>query len=144
MEIKKRNSLILKRKVDFILLAIALILLVFSAFLWFSKPLKIITFDIKFAVGENIGFDLNSSELNFGKLAPGGSSQKSFILQNEYNFPIETKVFLSNNLLGLISVEKEYSLAPGQEIKIPVTLQIPKNYSFGNYSGKIMFKFWKD
>ena len=143
MERKKGKSYRIKRRNNYILLVIILILVVFSIWLWISRPLKVETLDVRFIVDKNIGIDLNSSELNFGKLTRGGSSVRNVIAENTYEYPIKVKIFVSRNIADYVFSDSEIVILPGEKTKIPISLKLPKDISFGNYSGEIRFEFRK-
>ena len=132
-----------RKKVNYILSVIALVLITFSIWLLVSRPLEIRELKVEFIVGENPGFNLDSDKLNFGRLTLGGSAVRGISIKNEQEIPIKLKVFASKNIADFISVESGQILLPGQNISVPVTLNIPKDMPLGNYSGKIKFEFRK-
>src|SRR3989338_3054804 len=95
-----------------------------------SLPLTWKEIEVRFIVGSNPGLDINNSWLIFGKIVPGGSATRIINIENTYNKPI---------IITLVGDEflKPIKLSIGEKKKVPVTLSIPKNYSFGNYTGSI-------
>ena len=136
-----------KRKNNFLnlmLIMIALILIIVSAYQFYNKPLETRFFEIKFIVGSNPGIGIFPEELHFGKLTPGGAAIKTITLKNDYKFPIKMQILLSDNLQNLISFNDiSPSIMPGESILLPVTLSIPRNMSYGNYTGRMMLEFKK-
>ncbi len=133
----------IKGRNNYILLAVSLILIIFSIYLWISRPLESKILNVEFIIDKNIGVNLNSSELNFGKVPIGGSVFKRVIIENNYEFSIKIKIFVSKSISDFILIEKEYVLSPEEKIFVPIILNVPETASFGNYSGKIKFEFRK-
>ncbi len=127
----------------YVLLTIDIILLITIFFTYYSKPLQVQTFDVKFTVDKNSGFDLNSSALTFGKAAPGSSTTRKISIENNYDFPIEARVYVTGNLRDFISVDDYFVLESKEKISVPVTLYVKEDVPFGDYSGKIKFELRK-
>jgi hypothetical protein len=134
-----------KKKIFFYLaLALCLFAVAYSVYLVISAPLEIKTLDVKFIVGQNAGFDLNKSILTFGRIIPGGSAVREVNIENNYNFSILIKAYASNNIAEYIDIEQEYlKINASGKKKIPVTVSLPVNISFGEYSGRLVFKIYK-
>jgi len=107
-----------------------------------SKPLEMKQIEVTFLVGNNPGFDLNTSALTFGKIPQGSSSTRSILLENPFNFPITAEIYPSENIADLLSCNLKITIDK-EPIHEPFTLSIPNNYSFGNYSGNINIYFRK-
>jgi len=148
MKKEKRSKLRKEKRIVYMTISIfiiSLILLVFSLWLWISKPLEVEKLDVKFIIGKNIGVNLNSSELNFGKITPGSSATRNVIIENRYKEPLKISVFANREISNFLTTSFNPIILPGEKKKIPFTLIAPKNAPFGNYSGKIKFEFrkWK-
>ena len=79
---KKGNNL------SYYLVILVFLLLVFSISSIFFLKDKIIdkkTLEIRFNITNKVGFDLNSSLLNFGNVVLGSSSNRDVIISNNYN-----------------------------------------------------------
>ena len=138
---KRKNKTTNKR--NYILLLVSIALIIFSIYLWISRPLETKVLNAEFIVDKNIGVDLNSSELNFGKISPGGSVVRRVIIENNYEFPVKAKIFASRNIINFLYADGEYILTPGEKIYAPINLRVPEGMEFGNYSGKVKFEFRK-
>lgn len=136
---KKRKSK--KRKEYFIIFFISLILFIFSIWLWTARPLKVETLNIEFEVGKTFGVTVDTNELNFGRVTPGSSITRNIIIDNTYEEPIRTKILATKNIVDFLFVDSDFIMLPGNKTKIPLTLKIPEDASFGNYKGKIKFEF---
>jgi len=133
----------MERKNSYLMLALALVLFLFSIWMWVSRPLKTDVLKVEFAVGETLGVNLDSSSLNFGRVTLGGSAVRNVNIENNYGFPIKIKIFADKNIAEFITTEPSLVLQTGESLKLPVTLQIPEDMDFGNYSGKIKFEYRK-
>ncbi len=140
---KKKKSIVLKNKNDYILIVIISILIVFSVYLMTYNPIETKILNVRFIVDERIGIDVNSSELNFGKILPGNSAVRRVSAENNFNFPVKMKIFVSKDISNFIFIEREYTLLPEEKILIPITLKIPQQTGFGSYSGELKFEFRK-
>ncbi|MFH1289867.1 MAG: hypothetical protein ABIH92_00490 [Nanoarchaeota archaeon] len=141
--VKKRNKSVS------LLLAIALVLVVVSLLLSFSmsaKPLEVYEFDVSFSVSpeEKVGFDVNNSELIFGRTSPGGHGIIRFVnVDNQHPFVIEVKVLMSQNLLPVLEVNSSFLIEPDENFSLPIKLAVPEDFEFGNYTGKVKIKTYK-
>jgi len=111
--------------------------------MWRSRPLETRIFDASFIVSDVSGFDLNSSALTFGKMMPGNTATRNVLIYNTYNFPIRIEPFASENIAPFITIPN-LTVGAKQNSSVPVTLSVPRNMSFGNYSGKVLFKIYRD
>jgi hypothetical protein len=129
-----------------ILLAAAFIVLVLLNFYFLQKkPLNVQEYEIYFIASEGriLGLDVNNSLLTFGKVPVGQGGRRKLELYNEYNFPVNLKVFVSDNLSDLIFVDPEYDLESYSNRTVLIELHLPKDLSPGNYSGKIRLEMYK-
>jgi hypothetical protein len=140
---KRKSKLVSRRNLNYLLLAIAVALILFSFYSWGLAPLKTEVLNVRFVANKTIGVDLNSSELNFGMVNPGMSAVRNVIISNDYNHPIHVDISVSKNIIEYLSVDSSFHINPNESIRIPITLQLSKEVEFGNYSGKIKFEFRK-
>ena len=138
---EKRNKYI----ISYALLIIAIILVVISFFPTLSnKPLDTVEFPIEFTVVEHGGgFDVNTTALTFSLIAPGNAAERPVSLDNNYDFPIEVRVLVSENIVDVVNVSSSTVVNPGENITIPVRIEVPQSYLPGKYSGKIRFEMYK-
>lgn len=128
-----------------ILIGLALVLLVISLNLYFNRPLENRYIDVRFIVGENPGFDLNSSALSFGRVPIGGTATRSVAISNPYDFSVRLKISASREVSSYLAVpEGEVFISPRGEMSIPITLIIPSDMEFGSYSGTLRLEIYKE
>lgn len=138
MQIRKNRSRWRKR--THVILTLVLILFVFSILGWVTRPLETETLKVSFTVGRSIGFNVDTDELNFGKVTPGGSATRNIIIENEYENPVKVRIFISKNIANFVFARNNYVVSPKATTKIPITLKVPGDMDFGNYTGKIRFE----
>ena len=135
------------RKKTYFVLVISILFLIisisFSSYLILSKPIETRLIQVEFNVGSNIGFDINSTALKFGKVPKGASATRTLNVMNNHDFPIEVNLAADKNISDLISVDKNYVILPGQYAQIQVTLTIPKEYVNGEHTGVIILEINK-
>ncbi|MEN9626060.1 MAG: hypothetical protein RL557_388 [archaeon] len=137
-----RSSLFHSLYFKLFLISIIAFLLIYTLSIFFSIPLKTEVYPVKFIVADKIGVDLNSSEINFGIVMPGGSAVRNLIISNSYDFPIVAEVSTNNNLQPYLFSE-EVMLEAHQTKKIPLVLRVPYDMQLGNYSGSVHINFYR-
>lgn len=142
MERKSNNTLV------YLLLTAAVVLVLLSSFLLFSRQelLQVNEFDVEFQIveEERTAVNINTSLLIFGKTYPGGSGLiRTINITNSYDFPIEVKVFVSENLAGFLKFDSSFFAEKDEQITVPVTLQASTDAEYGNYTGKIRLELYE-
>ena len=132
-----------RNKKTTILLFALLITLLFIIWTFRVKPVESKTMEVEFSVGETTGIDLSTENLSFGRLVPGSSSHRTIKLENHYGYPLKVKIIASKQIAPYIYIEEDYTAEPGKLTRIPLTLKIPENTSYGNYNGEIRFEMKK-
>jgi len=125
-----------------ILIVLTVVLLAFS---FYSAP-KIVAeknLEVKFLVGQEYGLDLDNSVLTFGMVVPGGSMTRKLQIENNYEYPVKVKIFISESIKPLISVDSEVTLPSGENITLPVSLNVPSDMIYGEYTGNLVLKMFK-
>ncbi len=131
------------KKTNTILLAITLALIIFTIWTFKVRPVETKKMEVEFSVGPTTGINVNTDKIYFGRIVPGGSSQRTIKVENGYNFPIQIKVSASKEIVQYVYMDKEYTAEPGTTTKIPVTLKIPPDTPYGNYTGELKFDLIK-
>lgn len=129
--------------INYILFVLILILFIYSIWLFASRPLKTEIVNVKFEVGDNLGFSVNTDSLDFGRLVPGSSNSRNLDIENTYNFPVNLKIYAGKNIKDFLIVEQGIKIDSKDKTKVSVTLEVPEDMAYGNYSGKIKFEFRK-
>ena len=136
------------KRTTFIITAIILILVTASIVLQVIRHiLPQETFVLKFdlvVVEKGVGFNLDEDKLHFGSITPGGGGYRHFRINNtnSYTQRVNLETVSSQNITSWFTVEPsaQYYLASGSSKQFTSRLYVPKNTSFGNYSGFIIVK----
>lgn len=99
--------------------------------------------NVSYSVSDEVGLDLDTGSLIFGRLVPGGSVTRNLVVENKNDFPVRLVFGTDKQLEGILSWKDISYLNPRSTIPVPVSLNIPKNYSLGNYSGTLYIKIYK-
>ena len=139
MKAKKENILF------YALLVISVILIIFAIWLIFKRPIETRFLDTKFMIGSYPGLGVtNKSVLEFGMIVSGGSAMRRVNITHNYEFPVKAVILASKNIVDFISVDSNVIIMPGENKSILVTIYAIPNASYGTYSGRIKFDFYKD
>ena len=114
---------------------VLLAILVFGAIYLANREVREI--DVSFSVGESAGFDLNNTSLSFGKVIPGTSVSRNILLENKKDKKVHILISAERNIERFFSFERELTLEKGEKRRVGFTLNVPFNFSVGNYSGKV-------
>lgn len=137
------------RKISKAVLSLFVVAVIFvGVSLFFSvnkeRPIQVKEFDVTFIVQESgIGFDVNSTALTFGALNPGGGGMREINVKNDYSYPVEMRLYVSEDIVSVLGVERSYVFQAGEEREIPVSISIPSDFPVGNYSGTVRFEMYK-
>ena len=104
-----------------------------------AKPFDVKTLNYDFQVTPNVSFVLDSDILHFGGGPVGSRLQRSIDLSSSRTAIVKVSwvgdgelIISKNNFL--VSADNPFNLS--------FYMDIPSNYSLGNYSGEIKFKFY--
>ncbi len=128
----------------YLLAAVFFILIILFILLFLNKPLEERLIEIKFSVSEKFGVDLNSSALIFGRVIPGTIISRIVNIENNRDFPIIVRIYVSENLKDYIISENKISLPPRESANLGFTLSVPKGTMIGNYTGYAVIKAYRE
>lgn len=127
----------MKKKKKFTLIAL-ICLFVLSAFIYLFvniKEIKII--DMKVNVSDRIGFDVTTSYLNFGNVLPGGSSKRTIVIKNHYDFDIAIYILVFGKIKNYVKIDKPFFIVKPDEKKgIDITVKVPVDAEKKEIRGK--------
>ena len=91
-------------------------------------------------VSDYVGFNVNTSALYFGAISPGGSGFR-FLELNSFD---KRKVFIvpSGKIKKWVSYSENGFVFEGNK-SVKITVNVPKDVEFGEYSGKLKLIFIK-
>lgn len=135
------------RYLAYFVFVFSLMLFVFSAVIYYFFAVPLDSYEIQASVFidfNKIGFDVNDSALTFGIVSPGGTSLRKIFIANNYKFPVRVKAISDGEIDYLLDYPAVTRVEPRQQATIPVTIVVPDNFSYGNYSGKVKFLVLRD
>lgn len=142
MERKKKSE---KRK-RLLILTIVTITLIFSGYLLFNYSTIVDIKELKMyiTVGEIVGFNVGTEAVFFGTIQRGGSGNRDLIVTNNYTFPVKIDIRAYGELAKWVYVsENGFLLQPNENKTVKVSLIVPKDANFGNYTGILKVNFRK-
>jgi len=128
------------RELRYLLFFLTISLLFLIVLFWYYRPLNQDFLNIRFFVGENPGFELNTSLLTFGRIPPGSNSMREIRVYNEFKFPVRLETFVSPNLKDFVKVSPVFYIPSKNSTKISILVDVPHSAEFGNYSGYLSLR----
>jgi hypothetical protein len=93
-------------------------------------------------VSNHFGIDVNSSSFRFGMISPGSSSNRYFKVQNNYGKSVFVEIYSDGDLSRFLKISNNnFLLEKNKSELISITVSIPAEFSYGNYSGNIIMLF---
>ena len=90
------------------------------------------------AVDNYIWFNGAKDSIYFGTVPLEGSASRSIVLKHSYSKPLLVILKPSGYLANFVSVsDNNFILEPNMNKKIAVSVYVPKNMEYGNYTGKL-------
>jgi hypothetical protein len=129
MEIKNKKLII-----TFILSSLIIISIIIS-----NNSLSKETIPSEFILGENMGFDLTSGKLNFGKIMPDYTASRKITIENEFNQAIKVSIKSTGEISSnLIVSENNFYLEPLESKEITFTAHTDRLIDFKKYKGSVI------
>jgi len=121
-----------------IVILISILVLIYNNFVVFKTQ----EYDVKLEVSNNLGFDVSEEYIGFGKITPGGTSNKKLEVLNDYGREFNVQVKVEGNASKFIYLkDKDIILRPYENKTIELLAIIPKNEPYGEYAGKLVLIF---
>lgn len=141
---REGKNKILRKLLTVFCIAILTVSALTAVYSYLSAPIETRTVDARFSVSNELGIDVDKDALTFfGRLLPGSQGSQNIYIENKKEFPVLIKIFSTNEIAPYLSSEKEIILMPGENKSIGFVLSIPKNMSFGDYSGKVILRIYR-
>ncbi|HLC54280.1 MAG TPA: hypothetical protein VJK07_01490 [Candidatus Nanoarchaeia archaeon] len=135
----KRSRIIL-----FSLFFACLILLTLSFYLIQHRPFDSRVLPVRFMIGDRVGIEINDSALTFGRALPGTTLYRGIFVDNPHAFSINVRVFINKTIASYVfAPNATFTLSSGARYEVPFVLAVPSGSEAGNYSGTVLFEFWK-
>lgn len=95
-----------------------------------------IGFDLE--IGNEMGFNIDTDAIHFGRVPLGGSSKKQINLTNNKEFDVLIVVQKDSEINDWISIgENKFVLVPGENKEVSISIKIPLDAEYDKYEGKI-------
>ena len=135
---------------SFIFLSIILAMIIHSSITY--KEIRAI--DMKVNIGDYVGFNLDTSYLEFGTMMPGGYSERTLDIHNDGNIPLRIEIEIIekkdiNYFLGeyeqlpeqwIIISENNFLLKPGEGKSVKFSIKPKEGAEQGNYMAQSIIK----
>ncbi len=110
----------------------------------YEKPkiIKVQEFKVLAMIGNKSGWNMETENLNFGKLQPGGSAGRFMLIKNDYDYSIKVKMKTEGEMKEWLSFTKELTLPPNKGEEIHIGASAP-DLPIGNYTGKFIITYYK-
>jgi len=103
---------------------------------------KTVYMDVTVVDGGLVGFNVNTSALNFGRVPAGGYAKKWIVVRNDYSYPVKIVTMISGNITPFISSSNyTFYLGPGQYENVSVSCS--PNLLAGYYEGYLGYDIYK-
>lgn len=100
--------------------------------------------DMYLTVANYTGFNVDPEALFFGAVPRGGTSRRTVTVENIYGTDLEVLVVAKGELAEWASFSKSnFVLGVGQNETVDITIAVPGNAAFGNYTGRAIILFNK-
>ncbi|MBM3234287.1 hypothetical protein FJZ19_04310 [Candidatus Pacearchaeota archaeon] len=143
LEKRKENRLGKKRinKILIILIVLIFILSAFNIISYLRTYSLILDKEVVYAkiiISDRYGFDVNSTALTFGKIAPGGSSSIKTTIKNDFNYPVKIEISSQGSISIFLKVsDNNFFLKKGEEKTIVFVAYATAETKPGFYDGNV-------
>lgn len=135
----------MEKKKKIILFIVILASIIISVLIYpYISPLHVKEIDMYITVGNYTGFNVNTSALFFGTVVKSGSSERYFIVTNEYNKELKVKINIKGELEDWTSLsENNFMLEKNANKTVTIKVNIPTEVESGDYTSIMKIKFIK-
>ncbi|MDD5253641.1 MAG: hypothetical protein PHG05_00875 [Candidatus Nanoarchaeia archaeon] len=94
---------------------------------------------LQIKVADNLGFDIDSTYLNFGTIPPGNIGSKSFVISNLKHKNAIVSIKIKGDLKDWIYVsENNFKLREGESKEIELKILVPKDTEKTTYQSRLI------
>ena len=106
---------------------------------------KIVYYNMTLRVDDHFGLAVDNESLNFARVPPGQSAEKSILFANPSSHNVRILIILHGALSDWIKVsDYNFVLIPNDRKNVTFEIFAPLNASFGNYTGSAEIIFRKE
>jgi len=115
-------------------ITVGLICIIYSYYIIYDYQEK----NMYLTVDNYVGMNVDSSAIYFGTVPPEGSSSRKIFLEHKHNKPLLIQLKTKGDLSKFVSVsENNFILEPNINKTIVVSVYVPKDMKYGNYTGRL-------
>ena len=97
---------------------------------------------ISVSVADYLGINVDSDSLKFGTIPPGSNGKRKITIINPFNLTVKAETEVQGEIKDWISYyPTTFYLNQNKGKEIEITINIPENQEFGNYSGTFAVVF---
>jgi len=97
---------------------------------------------ISVSVADYLGINVDSDSLKFGTIPPGSNGKRKITIINPFNLTVKAETEVQGEIKDWISYyPTTFYLNQNKGKEIEITINIPQNQEFGNYSGTFAVVF---
>lgn len=135
----------LKVKKDKAIILLAIIILITMAvtmYIYSQKICETRKIDMFVIVSDHIGVDVSDESLRFGMIIPGGDATRTINISHKCRDNTIVNLKRLGDIAKFISLPKNnFILEPNKIEKLDISVNIPKDTEFRNYTGMLLIKF---
>lgn len=94
-----------------------------------------------FEVDDYLGINADSDALHFGTVPPGNTGKRFISLKNDNTFPVRITITFKGDAGKYAWAEPELLLSEGEARNITISVYVPEDLPYGNYTGTAYFTF---
>ena len=97
---------------------------------------KIVSYNMTVKVDDHFGLAVDNESLNFGRITPGNSADKSISIGNPTDHKVKILILPKGLISDWVSIsENNFILVPGEKKNVNFEVVAPQNAAFGRYNG---------
>lgn len=123
----------------FLFVGVAVLLLA----LFFFLPLEQNSLYAQVEVGDNLGFDVNTSALIFGRVGSGVGMVRSIIYKNDRENPVLLSISAQGEIADLLSFRRRVVVPSGESVEVTFEATAGSDVPYGVYSGWVTVKVYR-
>lgn len=89
------------------------------------------------SANEEVGFDINTTKLDFGMMPPEATARKFVKVENQGTTAMDVRMYATGSVRPFMTIPSETTIAPGAEEEIAIGIRIPKNAASKQYEGTL-------
>lgn len=121
-----------------LLILLASLTFIFTTYFLSEKVVHAQELPVSFEIVEHhiIGINVETDSLKFGSIGVGNSASRKITVINPFDFQVKVSIDFNEEIKKFISSsENNFILDVKANKTFPITVEVPENARFGNYTG---------